>query len=99
MGPEFVVLAVERRGWFSHEATIAARYAFTRSGWPPRRWCYSLTSSRWTGGLEPQLALKAGESFRLLLPRRLAQPGRLIAYEEIAGNPALFERWSAVPGV
>lgn len=85
---------MERRGWFSHEATIAARYGFTRSGWPQRGWGWGVRVRRIAVDLEPQFSMKAGETVRLLLPRRLAQPGTLIGYEEIAGNPALFERWS-----
>jgi hypothetical protein len=88
---------VERRGWFSHEATIAARYAFVRDGWPPRSWFAGpLRMAGWVR-MEPEFSVAAGETFRLLLPRRLAEPRRLIAYEEIAGNPALTEHWTGVP--
>ena len=33
--PEFVVLAVERRGWFTSEAVTQSRRSFTWSGFPP----------------------------------------------------------------
>jgi hypothetical protein len=40
--------------------------------------------------------MDAGETVRLLLPRRLARQGALVRYDEIAGNPALAERWTGV---
>ena len=63
-----------------------------RDGWPPRP-----LRGFPVPGLMPRLSVAAGETFRLLLPRRLAQRGRLIAYDEVAGNPALAERWAGVP--
>ena len=90
--PEFVVLNVERRGWFTWEALIQARRSFTWSGFPPRQMARML--ARW---IEPEISIAAGETFRLLLPRRLAEQGRLIGFEEIAENPAFQDRWTGTP--
>jgi hypothetical protein len=90
--PEFVVLAVERRGWFTCEAVIQARRSFTWSGFPPNQ--LRQVAYRW---VEPEISVVAGETFRLLLPRRLAKVDELVAFEDIAQNPAFEDRWTGTP--
>jgi hypothetical protein len=71
---------------------IAARYAFTRRVDGGRR--FGLTAPV---AVDCEIAFREGETIRLLLPRRLAETGRLIPLEEVADNPALDARWVGVP--
>lgn len=90
-GPEFVVVSIERRGWFSADLLLAARYAFTRRMDGMRR--FGLTAYC---GLDCEISFRQGETLSLLLPRRFAEPGRLVAFEEVAENPAFEARWVGV---
>lgn len=88
------MVAVERLGWFSADLLIAARYAFTRRLDRARRGAFA--------GLycptEAEIAFRQGETIPLLLPRRHAKVGQLVAFDEVAENPALADRWRGVEG-
>jgi hypothetical protein len=94
-GGEFEVIGVERLGWFSADVVIAARHAFTRRRDALTRHFYRITP------YEPfasEIAIRAGETFHLLLPRRLARQGQRIDFDEMADNPAFEARWRGVEG-
>ncbi|MEA3063422.1 MAG: hypothetical protein QOJ94_3203 [Sphingomonadales bacterium] len=88
-GGEFEVIGVERLGWFSADLVIAARRAFTRRRTAGQRSGYALL---WCP-LDSEIAIRKGETFRLLLPRRCAQPGMPLEFDAIAENPAFEARW------
>jgi hypothetical protein len=88
------VVAVERLGWFSADLVVAARYAFTRRMDRADRARWALL---WCP-FDSEIAIRQGETFRLLLPRRYAKVGTLVAFDEVAENPALADRWRGVEG-
>jgi hypothetical protein len=94
-GGEFEVIAVERLHWFSADVVIAARRAFTRRRTAASRHFYRVVPYEPS---DSEIAIRQGETFHLLLPRRLATPGRLIDFDEIAENPAFEARWRGVEG-
>jgi hypothetical protein len=88
-GGEFEVIGVERLGWFSADVVIAARRTFTRRR--PARGGFRFRVARL--GLEAEIAIRQGETFRLLLPGRDAQRGLLLDFDAIADNPAFEAGW------
>jgi hypothetical protein len=87
-------VAIERLGWFSADLIIAARYSFTRR-------MHRADRARWAllwCPFDSEIAIRQGETFHLLLPRRYAKVGRPVALAELAENPALAERWRGVEG-
>jgi hypothetical protein len=71
---------------------VAARFAFTRTMDGSRR--FRLTAPC---AIDCEIAFRQGEAVRLRLPRRLAEPGLLLPFEEVAESPALDSRWKGVP--
>jgi hypothetical protein len=88
------VIGVERLGWFSADVVIAARRSFTRFKFAADRSGWALV---WNP-VDSEIAIREGETFRLLLARRCAQPGMLLNFDAIAENPAFEARWRGVEG-
>jgi hypothetical protein len=88
------VIGIERLGWFSADLVIAARRAFTRRRSPAQRGFRIVAYVPF----DSEIAVRQGETFHLLLPRRYAKAGRLIDFDEVAENPAFEARWRGVEG-